>query len=319
MSCMTEYQPPSYPNNLLQKDWSKRKIHYLSERLDFIRKVHYVEVFPDDVWLVTYPKCGTTWMQELLWLVMNDFDFETAKREHLEVRTPFMEFDYAISNDLENCFKPIERLKRPRLVKSHLCLPLLPHQIWDKKPKLIYVARNIKDAMVSEYYHSRNVGRAAGRSLDEYVRDEIEGTQLHDPFLHFTEFYALRHEPWLFYTSFERMKLDLRQVINDVCHFLDKTIDEATMEKMLKHLSFEEMKKNPKTNHVWEFDQVRAKKGINQTPQEFNFVRKGRMNAYREELSPDMVSKIDKWVEENLKELNVSLDELLLLNDLTNK
>ena len=32
-----------------------------------------------DVWVVTPPKCGTTWSQEMIWLIANDFDYEGAK------------------------------------------------------------------------------------------------------------------------------------------------------------------------------------------------------------------------------------------------
>lgn len=83
-------QPKAFPNNLLKKDWTKRK---LSEQCgqEFVDKVHDMLVRDDDVWIVTLPKCGTTWMQELLWLVLYDFDFEAARSEHLEVRTPFLE------------------------------------------------------------------------------------------------------------------------------------------------------------------------------------------------------------------------------------
>ena len=83
-------QPKAFPNNLLQKDWTKRK---LSEQCGqgLVDKVHDMLVRDDDVWIVTLPKCGTTWMQELLWLVLYDFDFEAARSEHLEVRTPFLE------------------------------------------------------------------------------------------------------------------------------------------------------------------------------------------------------------------------------------
>ena len=85
------------------------------------------------------------------------------------------------------------------------------------------------------------------KTLDQYVLSCMEGENFFEPFHHMIEFYKLRHEPWLYYTSFERMKLDLRQVILDVCAFLNKTISPENMERMLKHLSFEEMKKNTKT------------------------------------------------------------------------
>ena len=34
------------------------------------------EVRPDDIWIITYPKCGTTWTQEIVWHIMNDVNKE---------------------------------------------------------------------------------------------------------------------------------------------------------------------------------------------------------------------------------------------------
>ena len=34
---------------------------------------------PRDVWVVTPPKCGTTWTQEMVWLLAHDLDYEGAK------------------------------------------------------------------------------------------------------------------------------------------------------------------------------------------------------------------------------------------------
>lgn len=85
-------QPKRYPTNLLPEEyWEKRVCYYPPNCLNFLHKVHDIDVYEDDVWLVTLPKCGTTWMQELLWLVLNNFDFATAKSEHLEIRSPFLE------------------------------------------------------------------------------------------------------------------------------------------------------------------------------------------------------------------------------------
>ncbi|XP_046982108.1 luciferin sulfotransferase-like [Schistocerca americana] len=55
------------------------------------QRVHDFPVRQDDVWLVTFPKSGTTWTQELVWLLMNDLDFETAKEMCVTKRFPYLE------------------------------------------------------------------------------------------------------------------------------------------------------------------------------------------------------------------------------------
>lgn len=49
----------------------------------------------------------------------------------------------------------------------------------------------------------------------------------------------------------------------------------------------------------------------------YSFVRKGKVNAYKEELSQEMVGKLDDWMDVNLKRYNTTLDELLLLDNET--
>ncbi|XP_075145756.1 sulfotransferase 1E1-like [Haematobia irritans] len=308
-----EVTPKSYPTNILATDWSKRKCFYRPNSEEFLHKVHDLEIYTDDVWLVTLKKAGTTWMQELLWLVMNNFNFTTAKEIDLELRTPFMEFDFMTYGDMWRAFKPIENTKRPRLIKSHLCMPLLPTQIWEKKPKVVYVARNIKDVLVSEFYHDRTLGRLPSTSLDDYICKRMEMNTAHDYLNHITEFYAIRSEPWLYYTSYERMKRNLKEEILNITQFLRVSIDESTMELMLKHLSFEEMKKNPKTNHYWEFEQIMRKSGLHF--EGTGFCRKGQINAYKEELSPEIAKKLDEWVDDALPSYNLTMDQILLLNN----
>ncbi|XP_017488674.1 PREDICTED: amine sulfotransferase-like [Rhagoletis zephyria] len=303
----------SYPTNLLNKDWTKRKLFENSGQA-FVDKVHDMEVKDDDVWLVTLPKCGTTWMQELLWLVLNDFDFETARNEHLEVRTPFLEFDYILHHDLNHALAPVEALKSPRLIKTHMPLPLLPQQLWNKKPKVVYVYRNPKDYIVSCFYHLRSLGVNMDSTLEKFTLEytEEDKTVPTDDFEHVTEFYELRNEPWIYYTSFECMKEDLRTVIEEICKFLGKNISEEQMEQMLQHLSFEEMKKNPKVNHCWEFEQLRAK--YKNKHEDHNFIRRGQAGGYKDELSADVIGKMDAWIQRNLEHYKLSLNELLLLN-----
>ena len=51
------------------------------------------KIYPDDVFIITQPKCGTTWMQELAWLIANNLDLEGAKLNQF-FRVPFLELQY---------------------------------------------------------------------------------------------------------------------------------------------------------------------------------------------------------------------------------
>jgi hypothetical protein len=46
---------------------------------------------PQDVWLVGYPRSGTTMMQELLWILMNNFDFKGSLSSNIYSRAQFFE------------------------------------------------------------------------------------------------------------------------------------------------------------------------------------------------------------------------------------
>jgi hypothetical protein len=56
-----------------------------------MEKVKKFEVFEDDTWIVTYPKCGTTWTQEMIWMLINNLNYDQAMSEDLFVRSPFLE------------------------------------------------------------------------------------------------------------------------------------------------------------------------------------------------------------------------------------
>lgn len=42
-------------------------------------KVKSLKIRDDDVFLCSFPRTGSTWLQEILWLLGNDLDFEKAK------------------------------------------------------------------------------------------------------------------------------------------------------------------------------------------------------------------------------------------------
>ena len=130
-----------------------------------------MEVLEEDIWISSFPKCGTTWTQEMVWNIVNDLDFDRAKSEKLDRRIPFFELT-AITEDRHfDNFTAEEKsvnatlvasvdfckslTTRPRIIKTHLDFQMLPRQVKEKKPKIIYVTRNPRDAVVSYYNHWR--------------------------------------------------------------------------------------------------------------------------------------------------------------------
>lgn len=72
-------------------DWQKRFCTLADTFKPVLDSVFNFEVHEYDTFIVTSTKCGTTWAQEMVWLVLNNFDFQTAKNIDLTLRSPFLE------------------------------------------------------------------------------------------------------------------------------------------------------------------------------------------------------------------------------------
>lgn len=55
-------------------------------------KIRNFKVRDNDVWIISYPKCGTTWTQEMVWLLGNNLDYETGRKVDLSERSPYLEY-----------------------------------------------------------------------------------------------------------------------------------------------------------------------------------------------------------------------------------
>jgi len=57
-----------------------------------LKRIKNMEIFEDDVWVVTYPKCGTTWTQEMVWMIGHNLDYKSSFNTRLDDRFPFLEY-----------------------------------------------------------------------------------------------------------------------------------------------------------------------------------------------------------------------------------
>ena len=74
-------------------------------------------------------QCGTTWTQELTWLILNNADTGEAERCALYDRSPFIDFPMlrnAAPEAVADFFEALEARPSPRVIKTHFPFQLLP-------------------------------------------------------------------------------------------------------------------------------------------------------------------------------------------------
>lgn len=265
--------------------------------LQLAERIRNLTVYQDDVWIVTFPKCGTTWTQEMVWLIDHNLDYEAAGEVDLIQRSVFLEASAVIRNHPEDTVEVVENLKRPRHIKSHLPLAMLPKQLWSVKPKIVYCARNPKDVAVSYMHHYRHLHGYTGTNemfLEGLLADQV----LWCPQVqHALDFWNIRHLDNLLFNHFEEMKKDMMSVLKRTSKFFGKTYTDSQLKKLAEHLSFDTMKSNPTANHTTLLEtlgRIRNKKI------EFQFMRKGQVGSHKEELTPEYIQRLQDHIDEKL-------------------
>ncbi|KAL3273717.1 hypothetical protein HHI36_015147 [Cryptolaemus montrouzieri] len=142
----------------------KHKWFFPSEFKKQAAEFYNFEVRSSDVWIVTFPRSGTTLTQEMVWLLANNLDYRKAAQIPLTVRYPFLEFSCFIHPEtksefleenkhsklhcelIEEIAEPIctylNHLKEKRFIKTHLPLNLLPKNL------LTAGCKNLKDTII---------------------------------------------------------------------------------------------------------------------------------------------------------------------------
>ena len=96
-----------------------------------LTQIENFDIRPDDVWVVTYPKSGTTWMEEILSLIFSDGDLESTNKKLLVERVPHLEVGKPLGH-----IKWLKSIKSPRLMATHLTVDCIPSQLRQTKAKV---------------------------------------------------------------------------------------------------------------------------------------------------------------------------------------
>ncbi|KAM7359796.1 sulfotransferase 2 isoform 1-T2 [Cochliomyia hominivorax] len=277
------------------------------------------QTYSDDVWLVSYPRTGSTWAQEMIWLLGNKLDFEGAKQMQ-QLRSPLIELSALFSEDhhewvtnsLGNTVDTVKNMSRPRFSRSHLPWHLLPKDIETKKPKIIYTARNPKDLCVSFYHYCKLVHGLHGpfeEFLDLFINEQ---SPIGSYWKHVLPFWKHSTDSNVLFLKYEDMKRDLPAVIRKCANFLkiDYQITDEDMKRICEHLKFDKMQSNPAVNLEPILSQIDAtdKNDGTTEKEESKFIRKGQIGDWKNYISAEMSERFDEWIVMNSRGSGLTFD-----------
>ncbi|XP_014671593.1 PREDICTED: estrogen sulfotransferase-like [Priapulus caudatus] len=141
-------------------------------------KMENMKCRDDDVIVATLPKSGTTFTQEITWLVLHDADPKSRDGKNFDERMP--EIGYSLHCSYPGSkYVPRDEMESPRIFKTHYPWRTLPREAKEKKCKIIYVSRNFKDVVVSGYFMFKDLYLVPIYPGNKYVpRDEMESPRI---------------------------------------------------------------------------------------------------------------------------------------------
>ncbi|KAF7992188.1 hypothetical protein HCN44_001513 [Aphidius gifuensis] len=272
--------------------------------------IHNFNMKSDDIVIMTMPRSGTTVTSEMIWLLNNNLDYETASKIRLEERVHELELNVYDDSDAEAKYASVDRPKfsyeiaenitGPRILKTHLAISLFKN-ILSSGAKIVYVARDPKDRLVSamRFLNNLNVPRFK-TDIRRMWHDVKNKTLVNEPYWsHVQEAWCLRNQPNVLFLFYEDIRTNLYETIKKAAHFLDKTYSDEEIQSLACHLDIEKFRKNPMVNSL---------AGIPFSSQ--NFIGQGKIGGYKDVIPDDIDHEIDEWIEENLKDCFIDFPSL---------
>jgi len=272
------------------------------------QEIKEFKVRQDDVFVVSFPKSGTTWLQEITYqikTISNSKSGKLAVDVNMEDKFPFFEFMYPTHSTPG--LEKIAGMSSPRFIKSHLHYHLLPNDLQKGTGKIIYIARSAKDVCASYFNHFRMMSshhRFSG-TFPQFYKTFINGTVGFGPWLdHVKLFWQHRADKNVLFITYEELHQNPEAVIKRVADFLGCTLTSQQLKEIVRKTSFSEMKGNNLVNYSW-WKEV----GVLRNTDDVQFMRKGEIGDWKNYFDSEMSEEIEKKFLEPLKKEGLTFSD----------
>jgi len=252
-----------------------------------------------DVFIVTPPKCGTTWMQQIVHglRTRGSMDFDEICRV-----VPWINMAHDMGIDIN-----APQVANPRAFKTHSTLDEVP-----TGGKYIVILRDPKDALVSHFHFFEEFFFEKGSvDLETFAREHyIPRQNIHK---HLLSLWGRHTDGDVLPLCFENMKADLAGTIERVADFIGIELDNELKQIVLKQsdIKFMQEHKDQFEDHLIR----KARSTAMRLPLDgkLNKVRNGQVGEASEKVSDEIKQELDKvWQAEITTEIGLKSYEDLL-------
>ncbi|MFY9560983.1 MAG: sulfotransferase domain-containing protein [Terriglobales bacterium] len=234
-----------------------------------------LHIWPDDVFLVSFPKSGNTWTRFLI-----------ANLAYPNERVDFASIHRLVPDPFVTWKRDFDRLSRPRIIKSHECFD-------PRYPRVMYIVRDPRDVVISQYHYHRKCNKIEdGYPMENFVARFLAGqTCPHGSWgENVTTWLTSRHnDPRFLLLRYEDMVADPHRELARVATFLNIPADAERISQAVEGSAADRMRKLEKAQS----DQSSLTKD---SRKDLSFVRAAKSGGWRSELPEDLAGQIEaKW------------------------
>jgi hypothetical protein len=230
-------------------------------------------VFPDDAFLVSYPKSGNTWARFLI-----------ANLLRPQEKVGFANIHAIIPGIDVVPHRDMLRFPRPRIIKSH--------QYFDPRyRRVVYIVRDPRDVALSEYHAQRKSKRISDQyPIEEFVRRFLAGESCDYGSWgeHAASWLSTRYgQPGFLLVRYEDMLQDTARELSRMAEFLGLHPTSELIEQAVSRSRADQMRKLEKS-------QAALFNATKDTRQDILFVRSAKAGGWHSELPESSILQIEQ-------------------------